>query len=169
MADRTFKLYGKAYGTSVSITVNLNSTQVFSGTVPSVEAEVDSTIAWADMDELCSFTASTDISGNTPLTISVSGGDLVYHTLHCNYFGPIGAGETLETSTVDSYNDVSAWEVDWGTSAGTCGKSNVTIDGIAQDGWEAGYRVYSITIHDGSTLACDTYVSEAVLTDAGYE
>ena len=176
MANRTLKMYGKAYGSSVSITVNFNSTQVFSGTVPSVEEEVDSGIAWADMDELCSFTVSTDISGNIPLTIDVSGGDLVYHTIHSNYSGPIFAVEeddyvpggdvapnTLVTATADNYQDISYGEANWQSTESSSGKTNCTIDGIAQSiSYGAGDSVFSYTFYDGSTFACDTYVTAAV-------
>jgi len=88
MADRTVKMYGKAYGANpVAVTVNFNDVEVFNATVTSVNEDVDQRVDWADLIELCGFTIDTSVSGNVPISITVSGGDLIFHTFHANYAG----------------------------------------------------------------------------------
>lgn len=168
MADRTVKLYGKAYGSSVSMTVTFNGTQVFNGAVSSVDQETVAQVSWENMDELCSFTISTDVTGNIPLVIDVSGGDILYHTMHTNYSGPIFTddpalqADTLVTATASNFSDISNGVSGRGET--TDGKSSVVIDGISQSiTYTGGVVCYEIA--DGSTFECNQFVSTAELSD----
>lgn len=169
MADRTIKMYGKAYGSNVSITVNFNNTEVFNGTVTSTDTDYDYTVPWIDMDELCSFTVSTDLTGDVPVSILVNGGVLVYHTAHANYGGPVFSFEypnpdTLVTATVDNYEELGIGHTDFGVTDD--GKTNVQVEGVdvvPDPSYTGG--VESVLAFDGETITFNQWVTTAVTSD----
>lgn len=87
MPIRTVKLMGKLWGdpaNPASINVVWNGIPVFSGTATTVAGNF-SYIDSSQLDELCSWSMDTSISGPVPLAISVSNGTLGWGTLLSNY------------------------------------------------------------------------------------
>lgn len=168
MATRTIKFKGKAYSLSgdVTVTVNFNGTQVYSGTVTTVTGEVPSKPA--ESDDLFTFETTTEVTGNIPLTIAVSGGTLVFDSLFGNYSGAEidytdPENPVVITAPVNFWTDMNSNTVD------SDGKDNVEIDGIAQirnpltDEDASGEWFY--TIPSGSTLTCDYVISADLIVD----
>lgn len=165
MATRTIKLMGKAYSTSgdVSLVINFNSTQVFSGTVTTVNGAY---VGGETPVELATWTVDTSLTGNVPLTIAVSGGSLAFTNLNGNYSGYV-LQETDGVPDVvgDAYvvlTDVDAYFGDLNeNSAASDGKNNITfssVDGDAQTRSPADadeYGDWTYRIDDGITFGCD--------------
>jgi len=89
MATRTFKLWGAAYSDdgNVSITVNFNNSQVFSGTVDTIPGDIPTDVSteFANHSYLCSWTGDTSLTGTVPVTIAVTGGDMIWEDILANY------------------------------------------------------------------------------------
>ena len=165
MATRTIKLMGKAYSTSgnVSLTVNFNSSQVFSGNVTTVSSSYSATETPV---ELANWTVDTSVTGNVPLTIAVSGGSLAFTNLHGNYSGYVlqetdGVPDVVGNAYV-VLTDVDAYFGDINeNSAASDGKTNITfssVDGDAQTRTPAdadNYGDWTYRIDDGITFGCD--------------
>jgi hypothetical protein len=163
MATRTIKFNGKAYSTTgdVSVTLNFNGSQVYSGTVTTVSGETPTKPI--DTDVLFTFETTTDVTGSIPLSISVTGGSLMFDSLFGNY-----SGKEVDNTDPDNPIVVNPPEEVWSdmntNTVASDGKNNVAIDGIAQirnpiTDEEAGGEWFYI-IPDGSTLTCD-YVIDA--------
>lgn len=187
MATRTIKVMGSAYATSgdVTITVAYNGSTVYTGTVPTTAVEVlpthqpNADINW--FDTLCSFNSTTDVSGEIPMTITVSGGTVFFSTLHMNYLGPIMGVEPTDpavemnkddpstftdvvvTPTVEHFGDPNT------NSLATDGVTNTTLDGNAWN-WRTDvpvredgiYGDWAYPISDGVEFGCDFYVDPAM-------
>jgi hypothetical protein len=179
MATRTIKFIGKAYSTEgdVSVVVNFNSVEVYSGTVTTVNSECpQKPLSGENNDELFTFDISTDISGSIPLTIAVSNGTLVFFDLIGNYTGYtletdeagdpviVDGAYVVDVAPVDTYGDLNLNTVE------SDGKNNVVIDPDQGDGQsravlneeESGdwyYKVWS-----GSTLSCNFVIENTVTT-----
>ena len=166
MATRTIKLMGKAYSTSgdVSLVVNFNSTEVFNGTVTTVNSETPT--KGVNGVELATWTVDTSVTGSVPLTIAVSGGTCQFNNLTGNYSGytlqetdgvlDVVDGAYVVTVAPDAYFG----ELNENTVASD-GKDNVSFsssDGdvqtrVIEESDEVGDWVY--TIQDGVTFSCD--------------
>lgn len=87
MPTRTVKLMGKLWGdpsNPASINVTWNSIPVYSGTAPTLAGNFEY-LEFNQLDELCSWSMDTAISGPVPLAISVANGTLGWGTLLSNY------------------------------------------------------------------------------------
>lgn len=173
MADRTVKIYGKAYGSSdVNVEITFNNTVVFNQTVATNDEAVNQQIAWEDNQEWGSFTISTDLSGEVPLSIEVTGGDgAVWHTFQANYMGAqfddavrdANGNPTLSISTEDNYQDLSGLVEEGGVITGD-GRTDVIIDSVSEEwGPETGTRNFYIPA--GTILTCTYRVQPALLGD----
>lgn len=107
---RTFQFYGLAYGNSpVTITAKINSTQIFSGTVPTLDQPLPGQPP-VESDQVVLFTIdnsadlNTDFSGSLPMTLVVSGGDGIWvEQIESNYYsGNIQSDPNV--GTVTGYN-----------------------------------------------------------------
>jgi hypothetical protein len=156
---------GKAYSTEgdVSLVVNFNNSEVFNGTVTTV----NSAYVYNEQPvELATWTIDTSVTGNVPLSISVSNGSLAFTNLAGNYCGyvlqetngipDVVDGAYVVLTDVDAYfNDLNQ------NSLASDGKTNVSfseVDGDAQsrnpiDENEIGDWTYRI--NDGITFSCD--------------
>lgn len=176
MATRTIRFMGNAYSTEgdVSVTVNFNGSEVYSGTVPTRNSEVPPQPSEAV--QLFTFTVSTDVTGSVPMTISSSGGTCIFNDLIGNY-----TGYTLETdeagdfvvvdgayvvtvAPVDTYGDLNY------NSAESDGKNSVVIDPDQGDGqsrevMSAGEEIgdWFYKIWNGSTLTCNFVIENTVI------
>lgn len=167
MADRTIKMYGKVYGSSTStMTVHWAGQEVFSGTVPTVDAPVDHGVNFDVMDQLATWTIDTSVSGPTTLTITIDNNPMIFHVLHANYFGPefqkVGNSNVQITSTENRWSDIT------GTSTlASTGYNNVTVDGISIVHTPLS-EIESLGklnwyLNAGSTLICDVNVQPSIL------
>ena len=158
MATRTIKFMGKAYSTdgTVSLTVNFNGSQVFSGTVATENSATPTKPE--ETAELFTFETTTDVTGEIPLSVSVSGGDLVFDSLFGNYSGSEVDNTDPEnpvvvTAPVNYYSDMNT------NSAESDGKNNVQIDGVEQprnpQNEEEAAGEWFYVVPNGSTLTCD--------------
>lgn len=176
MATRTIRFMGNAYSTEgdVSVTVNFNNVEVYSGTVTTVNSEVPAHPS--ESTQLFSFTVSTDVTGSIPMTIAVTGGTLIFNDLIGNYIGytletddqgkrvVVDGAYVVEVAPVDSYGDLNNNTVE------SDGKNNVVIDPDQGDGQnrviineseEIGDWFYKIW--DGSTLTCNFVIENTVV------
>jgi hypothetical protein len=110
--NRTFKFYGIGLGdTPVTLTATVNSTQIFSGTIPTQPGSVPPVYAippdaayetvMFSLDN--SALLNTDFAGSLPMTIQISGGNAVIMSeIQSNYFaGNIEVNP--QAGTVDNF------------------------------------------------------------------
>jgi len=164
MANRTIQLYGKVYGDPANpgtMTMNFNGQSLFSGTVTTAAGPVNQAIGWADMTVLATATIDTSISGSTPLQITVSNGDMIFHTFHGNYFGDVVSGNVVVTPSVDNVQDLTG-----PSTMASGGYDNVTIGGVANPrvptNESEALGKWNYLVPDGLTFACDVQVQPAV-------
>ena len=176
MATRTIKFMGKAYSTEgdVSVIVNFNGLEVYSGTVTTINSEVPKRPT--ESEQLFTFTASTDVTGSIPVTIACSGGTLVFNDLLGNYTGytiatdeagnfvVVDGAYVVEVAPVDTYSYLNNNTVE------SDGKNNVVIDPDQGDGQhrvvineEDTFGDWSYKIWNGSTLTCNFVIENTVV------
>lgn len=179
MATRTIRFMGSAYSTEgdVSVIVNFNGVEVYSGTVNTINSEVP---AFPESTQLFTFTVSTDVTGTIPLTITSSGGTLVFNNLIGNYVGYtlseneigepviINGDYVVEVAPVDTYGDLNYNTLE------SDGKNNVVITpdgGVGQirdpsdSQWTEEMLLgdWFYKVWNGSTLSCDFTVEITVI------
>ena len=135
---RTFQFYGVAYGNSpVTITAKINSTEVFSGPVTTVDQPFPPDTYPAANAQGVLFTIdnsaalNTDFAGSLPMTLDITGGDgVIVQNIWCNYYAgnvQINPGAGTADNFAVSYG---------GTPANSDGtqdsRSSVVINGVAQ-------------------------------------
>ena len=165
MATRTIRLMGKAYSTSgdVSMVVNFNSTEVHNGTVTTVNGAY---LNNEEPVELATWTIDTSVTGNIPLTITVSGGDVAFTNLSGNYTGyEKNEFDEVITQPVDYFSDLNFNSIE------SDGKINVSFNpvvGEAQTRTSVTEEIsgdWTYKIEDGVTFSCDFVVdSDLVIT-----
>ena len=137
-ANRTFQFYGIGYGNSnVSITASVNSTQLYSGPIPTLDLPVSPspTPPASEQDVLFEIPdnalLNTNFSGSLPMTVTVTGGSgVVLGQIYSNYY--VGNVQTdPNAGTANNYS----WCY-WGTPPNSEGtedpRSSVYIDGVQQ-------------------------------------
>lgn len=90
MAQRTVKLYGKVWGNPAvpaSITVSFAGVQRYQGPVTTVDGLIDTHCDFADIIVMATWDIGLDVVGPNDFSLTVSGGDIIFHTLHGNYMG----------------------------------------------------------------------------------
>ena len=139
-ANRTFQFYGIGYGnTPVTVTARVNSTEIFSGQIPTVDqtidpwpypqpAEVDTTVLLSLTD---SALLNTDFAGSLPMTVIVSGGyGVMFGKIESNYY--VGNVE-LNPNAGTSNNFSVCYTGNPANSNGTTDpRSSVVINGVDQ-------------------------------------
>jgi hypothetical protein len=137
---RTFQFYGVAYGNSpVTITASINSTQIFSGTVHTIDQPFPDSCP-NESDQVVLFTINdsaalnTDFAGSLPMTLVVSGGTGAWvEQITCNYHAsfPGYIGNRISAGNADGYA-----QCYYGNPTNSEGsldpRSNVVINGVAQ-------------------------------------
>jgi hypothetical protein len=89
MSMRSMKIFGEAQGSNVVVTINLDGIQVFSGTVLSKPEFSERTVENLGTDWLLAqFDFPLTTHGTVPLSLHVSGGDIIYTQTRCNYAVP---------------------------------------------------------------------------------
>ena len=169
---RTFKLEGIAYSTGgdVSITVNFNSNEVYSGTVTTnvVEAIPENTVGTDDalIQPLCQWDEEYNVNGLIPLTITASGGTVFWTGIRGNYLNE-DRGTVIEPDASSEY-----WaDLNENSYANGDGTYNLTINGEHIDNkftgdeadWLDGDGHYKI--ENAQTLSCDFLVQYSLLYD----
>jgi hypothetical protein len=179
MANRTIKLKGAAFssdGTDITLTINMNNSQVYSGTVSATAgtyptAQSDS----ISIVEVCSWTLSTSVTGAVPVSIAVSGGTFVFEDLIGNYVNGEVAHNDPDPSGSDYMIDSDGyyvWSVDPSVNFDILNENSVSSDGKtnisytnAPDDWIVPSRnpvteaeqqgEWRYPIPDGATLSFD--------------
>ena len=139
-ANRTFQFYGIGYGTSnVSITANVNSTTVYSGTIPTTDRPITPPTYPTPEDQVILFTIpdsallNTDFSGSLPMTVTVTGDEgaaAYFGWINSNYyFGNVQIDPNV--GSADHYS--SCYDGNPTNSEGTADpRSSVKINGVTQ-------------------------------------
>ena len=102
MAIRTVKIYGLAYGSSPSsITVTANGTQIFSGTVTTVDQPIPP-LPNSDLTQVTLFTFERDtaFTGQIPMNCTVNSGTVIFGKVMANYVSvsnPLYTPEQINT------------------------------------------------------------------------
>ena len=148
MATKTLKIMGNGYaptGTSASVSVTFNGSNVYTGPVPSLpSSEIDTQ---PDQQvEIFSFDIEDTLYGTIPMTIECTAGDLVTFER-----GFINSADNLAT-----FRSLATLSIDWDW------RINVEIDGIPQSkgGLQdllTGAWLWDIPVN--STLSCTTYIN----------
>ena len=139
-ANRTFQFYGIGCGnTPVTITARVNSTEIFSGEVATIDqpvdpwpypqpAEVNTTVLFSLTD---SALFNTDFAGSLPMTVIVSGGyGVMVGEIESNYYvGNVELDPNAGTVNNFSQNYVGTPVNSNGT---TDPRSSVAINGVDQ-------------------------------------
>jgi hypothetical protein len=112
-ANRTFQFRGLGYGDSpVTVTASVNSTQIFSGTIPTIAGDplnpepyptpqvAYDTVAFT-LDN--SALLNTDFAGSLPMTIEISGGNSVIFTEILSNYYPGNTTTDPDAGTVDHF------------------------------------------------------------------
>jgi hypothetical protein len=139
-ANRTFKFYGLGYGnTPVTVTASVNSTEIFSGTVTTVDQAID---PWpyptpAEVGTTVLFTLSdsallnTDFAGNVSMAITISNGSgALLGLINSNYY----TGNVEIDPGVGTANNFQLcyFGQPSNSDSTTDPRSNVAIDGVLQ-------------------------------------
>ena len=162
-ANRTFQFMGNGYGdTPVTVTATINSTTIFSGTVPTTAGPTPAPGPWDPADQVVLFSIddsaalNTDFAGSLPMTVVASGGNSVnFGQINSNYF----QGDVANVAgTVDNF--------------GTCyngspinsqesqdPRSSVVIDGIPQTQTRPPDGTWSYILSSGSTMTYNFNIS----------
>lgn len=169
--NRSLRFMGTAFGTNVTLNIELNGNTIYNGIVPSVDAPIVATPA-ADsyLAAILAETAAiadihTDFAGSLPMTITVTGGyGVLLGDIRSNYqkdheemchriFGDCGNVGT------PSYHEFENAYVGYPpNSDGTVDvRSNVAIDGVAQPFASKG--VCHWVVPAGSSITCNFNIS----------
>jgi hypothetical protein len=92
--NRTIQFVGQGYGADpVSITASINSTQIYSGTIPTIAGPTDGWPVVPPAEQVILFSIdnsaalNTDFAGSLPMTIVVSGGNgVLFGEINLNYY-----------------------------------------------------------------------------------
>lgn len=176
MPNRTVKLMGRAYSQSgdmpgdgsVSLTVNFNGTQVYSGTVPTVDSAVP-TDRSAPAVALCTFEIDGAVEGDIPVSIAVANGTAFFSQLRMNYnaarvsWGPAdGSGYAVPTLLEDPATEFR--DPNNNDTAGADVKKEVKIAGqspLETRSDDPSLGEWEYRINHGQTLTCKYPVKQA--------
>lgn len=166
---RTLRFLGLGYGsTPATITAAVNGNVVYNGQVPSVnQAGPAGPLDLADQEILFEYTGlPLDFSGNLPVTIQVTGGEMIVigETL-ANFARIINKlNNTEDTSGAEGF--VRTYRLPDGVVASETApydeRSNVTIDGepvsapVPRSAGKTGTWFYKVAV--GSTITFDTKI-----------
>ena len=115
MVQRIVKLIGSAYSTSgdVHVQATYNGVEISNGPVTTTVIDVIPVAGQLPdraLDELVQFETTTDITGQIPVSITVTGGTLFFANFRMNYTGyglerqATNPAAPIDTSDPDTYN-----------------------------------------------------------------
>ena len=180
MVQRIVKLIGSAYSTSgdVHVQATYNGAEILNGPVTTTLTDViplDGQVSVSVLDELVRFETTTDTTGQIPVSISVTGGTLVFRNFLMNYTGYI-----QETGSVNFANGEASAEtiVLVTTVEPESYYSDPNINTVESDGilnltkngeswvWRSNVGEYQMgdwtyPIRDGETVTFDLFVDPA--------
>ena len=179
---------GSAYATSgnVSITVDYNGSRVFTGDVPTFKEEVlplaQPNLQPGWQQDLGIFETSTDVTGNIPVKITVTGGTLFFGHFWMNYMGSKFEMEQVYPEIPINLNNRSTYRfvkvTDTEFNYGGPNNNSVETDGLTNsrlNGNTWNWRVnvgdqlgdWAYTLSSGDVFEFDFYVdpNKIVLTD----
>ena len=153
-ANRTFQFMGNGYGdTPVTVTATINSTIIFSGTVPTISGVPD---GYTPENHVVLFSVdsadlNTDFSGNVPMTIVISGGNSVnFGQINSNYYQGNVATDP-NAGTVDHFDQCyNGTPINSHESQDP--RSSVVIDGVTQTQVRPPDGTWNYSVSTGSTM-----------------
>lgn len=170
MVTRTVQCVGSAYSTDGDVNVQMiyNGVEVYNGAVETNVVDVlpvnqpDTSDNWQTV--LFEFTTDTDITGEIPMSITVTNGKIFFGHLWMNYSGPkLAYNDTTETwdiaiPTQNYYTDPNTNTVE------SDGITNTTLNGSP---WNWRVNVvgqigdWAYPVADGETFTFDFFVDPA--------
>lgn len=155
MANKTLRFYGNGYaptGTSASVSVTFNGTTVFEGAIPTLSSTAIDT---NPDNQVILFTFEVDeaLYGTYPMSIQVTGGDLVA----TSYAESSGAEDPIGTPNPSLYYTLCQSAENQFTDY----RTNVEIDGVAQSKGSLGdilTGAWQWEVPNGSTLTSDVTI-----------
>lgn len=85
MATRQCEFIAKAVGETVSLNISFNNAEVYNGVVPSTIKDENFIQFGHELGTLLEFNVDESISGIIPLSITVTGGDLLFGDIYATY------------------------------------------------------------------------------------
>ena len=181
MVQRIVKLIGSAYSTSgdVHVQATYNGVEISNGTVTTTVTDVipvAGQLPVPALDELVLFETTTDITGQIPVSITVTGGTLFFTQFRMNYTGftrerqATDPAVSIDPDDSDTYTWVVTVQPDSYYSdpnintVESDGVSNLTKNGLP---WEWRVNVsdllgdWTYPINNGETVAFDFFVDPA--------
>ena len=161
--NRTFQFYGLGYGSSnVSITASVNSTQLYSGPVSTVDQPVEPQPTPPESDQVILFeipnstTLNTDFAGSLPMRVEATGGSgVVFGVIYSNYYQ--GSGNTAGTATDFAFNYTGTPTNSEGTQDP---RSSVYINGVQQvPPQPTSLGCWNWFLNPGDVLTCNWNIS----------
>ena len=131
MTDRTYKVFGLCYAPTdtINIEVKFNGAVVFNGPVTTNGSISPAKANTDDIQELCTFTASTDVVGDVPMSITSLGGDCIFGKLKANYTG-YSCSWAEDTTLTVNVAPIDKFEFLSTPPPSTDYKRNVFLDGV---------------------------------------
>jgi hypothetical protein len=186
MVQRTVKLIGHAYSTGgdVQVQCTYNGAEVFNSTVEKtvqnpipVEAVIDNTeIGGWGGKELFIFETTTDITGEIPVSITVTGGTLMFGNFWMNYTGSNRTKEPTNPNVPIDPTDPSTYiyvttvpPIDYYADPNTNTEASDGILNLKKNGFIWNWRVNAVPplgdwvypILDSETVTFDLFVDPA--------
>ena len=155
--NRTFQFMGNGYGdTPVTVTATINSTTIFSGTVPTTAGLPPepgpwptSTVVLFSIVDSAEF--NTDFSGSVPMAVVVDGGyGVTFEEINSNYY----QGNVVtdpNSGTVGHFNSC-YYGVPTNSQGSLDPRSSVVIDGVPQTQTRPPDGTWSYFLNSGSRM-----------------
>ena len=176
MTNRTYKVFGQCYATTdtINLEVKFNGAVVFNGPVPTkgALAPFRSALAPAQPDlkeneELCTFTVSSDITGEVPMSVKPTGGTCVFGQLSANHTGYscrwTESEELIVTVAPDAQFDIITSPPPSADYKRNVFLDGVNVDPVNLDNEDEDTTGWLHTISDGSALTFDYFIDPTML------
>ena len=169
-ANRTFQFMGNGYGnTPVTVTATINSTQVFSGTIPTLDQAAGpydpaAQVVLFSIDD--SAALNTDFSGSLPMTVVASGGYSVnFGVINSNYFQG-NVDNNPRVGTVDNFG--LCYNGQPVNSQGTSDpRSSVVINGVPQIQYRPPDGAWNYNVPAGGTMTYNFNIGLGQISNVG--
>jgi len=171
MVARTAKFIGSAYstGSTISLEVQYNNNIVYSGNMAAITQDPLPLIESTDVipDSLFTFVTDTDITGEIPVTITVTGGTLFFYSVQMNYTGnSVVAGDVYPNPTEWIVTPVAPVDLFRRPSTSTIETDNITNTTKNGTAWSwrnnaTGVGDWSYPVYSDETFSFDLFVDPA--------
>ena len=163
--NRTFQFIGAGFDNSDTVIVaKINSTVVYSGSVPSIDAPVDAQLPLDQQSVLFEIANSavlnTDFAGSLPMTVEVTDGTAIFSLVQCNWYSE-GGNVITDPNSGQPDKFGGCYVGNPANSEDTSDtRSSVYIDGVQQvPPLDKSLGVWSWVVPAGSTLSYNWNIS----------